>query len=191
MSGLTMSCPDWMALVALRERAAHAAHAGDTAEPAGWAEAVTHLDACPRCRREAMAADPLLVFRRLPVAEMPEAEERAEAESMRQAVAAMRSAKRLESRRSFAGWRRWAAAAVLTVASLTLGDRAPVELNPAVAEPATASAAGAVAVAAAPAAPSPAATAVLERLDGSDARVYQVDGKDLTAFMIVGDKVDV
>jgi hypothetical protein len=186
MSGLTMSCPDWTALVALRERAAHAS---DTAEPAGWAEAVTHLDACPRCRREAMAADPLLVFWRLPVTEMPEAEERAEAESMRQAVAAMRTAKRLESRRSFAGWRRWAAAAVLTVASLTLGDRAPVELNPAVAEPEAASAAGAVA--AAPEAPSPAATAVLERLDGSDARVYQVDGKDLTAFMIVGDKVDV
>ena len=186
MSGLGIigpnaSCPDWTALVALRER--------DDAEPAGWAEAMTHLDACPRCRREAMAADPLLVFRRLPVSEMPEAVEQAEAESMRQAVAAMRTAKRLESRRSFAGWRRWAAAAVLTVASLAMGDRAPVELNPAAAE--SAAAPEAVAVAAAPAAPSPAATAVLERLDGSDARVYQVDGKDLTAFMIVGDKVDV
>ena len=186
MSGLGIigpnaSCPDWTALVALRER--------DDAEPAGWAAAVTHLDACPRCRREAMAADPLLVFRRLPVSEMPEAMEQAEAESMRQAVAAMRTAKRLESRRSFAGWRRWAAAAVLTVASLAMGDRAPVELNRAVAE--SAAAPEAVAAAAAPEAPSPAATAVLERLDGSDARVYQVDGKDLTAFMIVGDKVDV
>ena len=181
MSG-SMSCPDWTALVALRERAADAA---DAAEPAGWAEAVTHLDACPRCRREAMAADPLLVFRRLPVAEMPEAVEQAEAESMRQAVAAMRTAKRLESRRSFAGWRRWAAAAVLTVASLAVGrDKAPVILSPAAVPEAAA-------VAAAPEAPSPAATAVLERLDGSDARVYQVDGKDLTAFMIVGDKVDV
>lgn len=177
-----MSCPDWTGLVALRERAAHAA---DTAEPAGWTEALTHLDACPRCRREAMAADPLLVFRRLPVTEMPEAVEQAEAESMRQAVAAMRTAKRLESRRSFAGWRRWAAAAVLTVASLAMGrDKAPVDLNPSAASEA-------VAVAAAPEAPSPAGTAVLERLDGSDARVYQVDGKDLTAFMIVGDKVDV
>ena len=188
MSGLGIigpnaSCPDWTALVALRER--------DDAEPAGWAEAVTHLDACPRCRREAMAADPLLVFRRLPVSEMPEAVEQAEAESMRQAVAAMRTARRLESRRSFAGWRRWAAAAVLTVASLAMGDRAPVELNPAAAEAAAVTASAAVAGAAAPEAPSPAATAVLERLDGSDARVYQVDGKDLTAFMIVGDKVDV
>jgi hypothetical protein len=183
----SVSCPDWTGLVALRERAADAAN---TAEPAGWAEAVTHLDACPRCRREAMAADPLLVFRRLPVTEMPEAMEQAQAESMRQAVAAMRTAKRLESRRSFAGWRRWAAAAVLAVASLAVGNKAPVELNPgAASEAVTASAA--VAAAAAPADPSPAATAVLERLDGSDARVYQVDGKDLTAFMIVGDKVDV
>lgn len=198
MSGLNTSgindrsCPDWTALVALRERAADAADAADTAEPAGWAAAVAHLDACPRCRREAMAADPLLVFRRLPVAEMPEAVEQAEAESMRQAVAAMRTAKRLESRRSFAGWRRWAAAAVLTVASLAVGDKAPVDLNPAVAAPAAAAASEAVAVAAAPEAPGPAGTAVLERLDGSeDARVYQVNGKNLTAFMIVGDKVDV
>jgi len=182
MNGPNTSCPDWTALVALRERAVDGV---DAAEPAGWAEAVAHLDACPRCRREAMAADPLLVFRRLPVSEMPEAVEQAEAESMRQAVAAMRTARRLESRRSFAGWRRWAAAAVLTVASLAMGDRAPVELNPAVTAP------EAPAAVAAPAAPSPAATAVLERLDGSDARVYQVDGKDLTAFMIVGDKVDV
>ena len=187
MSGLNMSCPDWTALVALRERAADAANSANAAEPAGWAEAVAHLDACPRCRREAMAADPLLVFRRLPVAEMPEAVEQAEAESMRQAVAAMRTARRLESRRSFAGWRRWAAAAVLTVASLAVGrDKAPVTLSPAAAVPEAAAA-----VAAAPEAPSPDGTAVLERLDGSDARVYQVDGKDLTAFMIVGDKVDV
>ena len=45
---------------------------------------------------------------------------------MRQAVAALRTAKRLESGRSFAGWRRWAAAAVLAVASLSLSwDKAP------------------------------------------------------------------
>lgn len=188
MSRPEMSCPDWTGLVALRERAADAAN---TAEPAGWAEAVAHLDACPRCRREAMAADPLLVFRRLPVTEMPEAEEQAEAESMRQAVAAMRTARRLESRRSFAGWRRWAAAAVLTVASLAVGrDKAPENLSLAAAVPEGVAVAPAVATAAIEA-PSPAGTAVLERLDGSDARVYQVDGKDLTAFMIVGNKVDV
>lgn len=191
---VSMSCPDWTALVALRERAADAADAANTAEPTGWAEAVAHLDACPRCRREAMAADPLLVFRRLPVTEMPEAEEQAEAESMRQAVSAMRTARRLESRRSFAGWRRWAAAAVLTVASLAVGrDKAPENLSlaAAAAPEAVAVAPAAFSAAAAIEAPSPAGTAVLERLDGSDARVYQVDGKDLTAFMIVGNKVDV
>jgi hypothetical protein len=38
----------------------------------------------------------------------------------------MRTAKRLDSRRSFAGWRRWAAAAVLAAASLSVSqDKAP------------------------------------------------------------------
>lgn len=163
-----MSCPDWTRLVALRER--------EEAEPAGWAAALAHLDACPRCRREAMAADPLLVFRRLPGAE---AAERAEAEAMCQAVAAMRTARRLESRRSFAGWRRWAAAAALALASLTVAgrDRSPAVLTPAAPAPV----ASAV----------PAGTATLEALDGADTRVYQIDGQDLTAFMIVGNKVDV
>ena len=110
-----MSCPDWTALAARG--------ALEDAEPAGWAEAVAHFDACSRCRREALAADPLLVFRRLPASEMPPAEEHSEVESMRQAVAAMRTARRLESRRSFAGWRRWAAAAVLAGVSLGGGPR--------------------------------------------------------------------
>ena len=106
---------------------------------------------------------------------------------MRQAVAAMRTARRLESRRSFAGWRRWAAAAVLTLASLSVGrDKSPVALSPAAPV-----APAAEVAAAAPEAPSPMAGTTLERLDGSDARVYQFDGKDLTTFMIVGNKVDV
>jgi hypothetical protein len=169
-----MSCPDWTRLVALRE--------GAEAEPAEWAEAMAHLDACPRCRREAVAADPLLVFRRLPAADLTEGDERAEAESMCQAVAAMRTARRLESRRRFAGWRRWAAAAVLAAASLSVSwDKAP---RP---EPAAPEAAEL-----APAAPLPAAGgATLERLDGSDARVYQMNGQGVTAFMIVDHKLDV
>jgi hypothetical protein len=177
----SMSCPDWTALAALRER-------GDD-EPAGWPEAVAHLDACPRCRRAAVTADPLLVFRRLPAVELPEGEERAEAEAMCQAVAAMRTARRLESRRSFAGWRRWAAAAVLAAASLAVGrDRSPTVPTVPMPRPAALP----VEVAARPAAASPAAgTATLEALDRSDVRVYQMDGQDLTAFMIVGSKVDV
>jgi hypothetical protein len=167
-----MSCPDWTRLVAARESA--------DAEPAGWTEAMAHLDACPRCRREAVAADPLLVFRRLsPV----EHDERAEAEAMRQAVAAMRTARRLDARRRFAGWRRWAAAAVLATASLAVSwDKAPrprperTALKPA---------------AAAPAVPAATVPATLEALDGSDARVYQMNGEGVTAFMIVDNKVDV
>lgn len=168
-----MSCPDWTRLVALRE--------GADAEPAEWTEAMAHLDACPRCRREAVAADPLLVFRRLPAVEH---DERAEAESMCQAVAAMRTARRLESRQRFAGWRRWAAAAVLAVASLAVSwDKAP-RPEPAPAIPKAAELA--------PAAPLPAAGgATLEPLDGSDARVYQMNGQGVTAFMIVDHKLDV
>ena len=167
-----MSCPDWTRLVALRE--------GADAEPAGWAEAMAHLDACPRCRREAVAADPLLVFRRLPAVEH---DERAEAESMCQAVAAMRTARRLDAHQRFAGWRRWAAAAVLATASLSVSwDKVPR------AEPERAALQPAVA---APAIPATTAPATLEALDGSDARVYQMNGEDLTAFMIVDNKVDV
>jgi hypothetical protein len=173
-----VSCPDWTRLVALRESA--------ETEPAEWTEAMAHLDACPRCRREAVAADPLLVFRRLPALEMPEGDERAEAEAMRQAVAAMRTARRLESRQRFAGWRRWAAAAVLAVASLSVSwDKVPrtQEPEPVALKPA----------AAAPAAPQPAAAgpAMLEALDGSDARVYQMNSQGMTAFMIVDHKADV
>ena len=111
---------------------------------------------------------------------MPAGDERAEAEAMRQAVAAMRTARRLESRQRFAGWRRWAAAAVLALASLSVSwDKVPKPApESAVLKPA----------APAPAVPRP---AMLEALDGSDARVYQMNGQDITAFMIVDHKVDV
>lgn len=188
MSGSLSACPDWTALVALRERA----DAGGSPEPAAWAAALDHLDGCPRCRRQAVAADPLLVFRRLPGAEMPG--ERAEAEAMVQAVAAMRTAERLESHRRFAGWRRWAAAAVLALVSLSVGrDRNPL-LAPQPTMPAPP-------VVSLPETASPAANgafnnsingaATLERLDSSDARVYQLNGKDLSVFMIVDHKIDV
>ena len=166
-----MSCPDWTRLVALRE--------GADAEPAEWAEAMAHLDACPRCRREAVAADPLLVFRRLPAVEH---DERAEAESMCQAVAAMRTAQRLDSHHR-AGWRRWAAAAVLAVASLSVSwDKAPRPEPVAVPKAAEL----------VPVEPLPAVgAATLEPLDGSNARVYQMNGQGVTAFMIVDHKLDV
>jgi hypothetical protein len=186
MSGQSVACPDWHGLVAQRERA----EAEGAGEPAVWGAALDHLDDCPRCRRQALAADPLLVFRRLPGAEASApAEERAEAESMIQAVTAMRTAARLESRRRFAGWRRWAAAAVLALVSLSVGrDRDPLLVQPAappvVSLPETASPASSSVGA-------NAGAATLERLDSSDARVYQLNGKDLSVFMIVDKKLDV
>ena len=115
-----VSCPDWSALAALRN-----ADRRDDAEPAGWAAAVAHLDACPRCRREALAADPLLVFRRLPALELDAG--RGALRGRVDAPGGGRHAhrpRRLESRRRFAGWRRWAAAAALAlVASLVGGPR--------------------------------------------------------------------
>ena len=56
---------------------------------------------------------------------MTEAQERAEVDSVRQAVAAMRAASRLESlegrRRGFAGsWKRWSAAAALALVTVTV-----------------------------------------------------------------------
>ena len=113
-----MSCPNWNALVILRER--------DGADPEGWTEALEHFDACRDCRDEALAADPVLVFRRMPALDLPAAAEASEVDSMRQAVAAMRTAKRLDSGRRFGGWRRWTAAAVLAGVSLSVSqDKAP------------------------------------------------------------------
>jgi hypothetical protein len=169
-----VSCPEWSRVAALRDD-----------EPAGWTEALEHLDACQHCRPEALKADPLLVFRRLPVTDLNPGEERSEAESMRLAVAAMRNAGRLESHHRFAGWRRWAAAAVLALASLALGrGRTPHS---------TAAMTAAVAPAAAQhsAAPAAAEPAAIEGLNRPGARVYHMDGEGLSVFMIVDESLDV
>lgn len=166
-----MSCPDWRLLAAGRER-------GGT-EAAGWTAAMGHFDACTLCRREALTADPLLVFRRLPAVELTPAEESSEVEAMRQAVAAMRTGKRIESRRSFAGWRRWAAAAVLAVASLAVGrDKFPA-LEPA------------AAVAPAPMPADAASVPALEGLNLPDARVYEWNSKELSVHLIFDESIDV
>jgi len=163
-----VSCPDWTALAPYRD-----------AEPDGWAAAVEHFDTCSLCRREALMADPLLVFRRLPVVELTPGEERAEVEAMRQAVAAMRTAERLDVRRGFAGWRRWAAAAMLAVAALSAGrGKAPL------AERAAAN----------PAAPAAAVTApgpTLEGVNRPGARVYHMDGEGISVFMVFDESLDV
>lgn len=181
MNAVTVACPEWSRLAALRAL-------GDT-EPEGWALALEHFDGCPSCRSAALKADPLLVFRRLPVAELNPAEERSEVESVRQAVAAMRTASRLESRRRFAGWRRWAAAAVLAFAFLAVGrDRSP-QLTPAtITAPAVqpspfrqpAAAEGSLAI---------------EGLNRPQARVYYLndldDGKKLRVAWVVDESLEI
>ena len=106
-------------------------------------------------------------------------------ESVRQAVTAMRTASRLESSRRFGGWRRWAAAAVLAFASLTVGrDREP--------QPAT--------TAAAPAAMQPVlfglgaaeGSSTIEGLNLPEARVYHLDGgKELQVTWIVDESLEI
>jgi len=167
-----VSCPDWSRLSAERKR--------DLSEPEGWTEALAHFDSCGLCRKEALAADPLLVFRRLPAADLTPAAERLEVESMQQAVAAMRTARRLETRGRFAGWRRWAAAAVLAAASLGVGrDKSPQLQEEVAAVPPV------YAPAARPAVPT------IEDLDRPGARVYQMGDEGFSISMIIDERFDV
>ena len=171
MTAVTATCPEWSRLAALRTLQ-------DT-EPEGWALALEHFDGCSRCRPEALKADPLLVFRRLPVAE-----------AVRQAVVAMRTASRLKSRRRFAGWHRWAAAAVLVLASLAVGRDLP-------SSPETgAKVANIVAPPVAPPVPVPVLSlgpdSPLEELN-PETRLYVSarEGADFKAYMMINEKFDV
>jgi hypothetical protein len=172
-----VSCPNWTALAAHRQERWGV-------EPDGWQAALEHFDACQACRREALAADPTLLFRRLPEIARTPADEEAEVQSMRQAVAAMRSASRIEaSQRSFA-WRRWAAAAVLALAALTLGRDGDPTLDRT----------SNVAVSSVPApvvlpvgGPEP---PLHEGLDLPEARIYQHDEEQLRVLMVIDPSFD-
>jgi len=181
-----VTCPDWKLLVAERDAG------GD--DPPGWSTAVAHMDECDGCRRTALAADPTLVFRRLPAVDV----DRAEVDSMRRAVANLRQASRVMSeaaddaaprrrrRRLADRLRHAAAAAVLAAAGLGLwfvgvADDAPatrpVEPTPAVATAAPWAAAG---------------LPVFEDLSRPhQADVYQVGEEDLTVVMVVDETLDI
>lgn len=174
-----MSCPDWTALAAHR-------HEGGP-EPEGWSEALAHFDGgCALCRKAALKADPTLVFRRLaqvPAATMTEARERAEVESVRQAVAAMRAASRLESagKRKRAGWKRWPAAAAVAMMVLTIPSDDPRRPE----EQAAIFEAGALAA-------GPADDMPLEgALNLPEARVYQLSQDDLAVVMVVDESINI
>ncbi|HEV7516675.1 MAG TPA: hypothetical protein VGR07_10280 [Thermoanaerobaculia bacterium] len=201
---MTGPCPDWRDLTALRNDApfAHAVAAG---EPAGWSAALEHLDGCPACRRAAVAADPTLLFRRLPAlaTEMSADAEAAEVDSMRQAVAAMRTARRLEpasERAAWAAWKRWAAAASLVAAALSLGAghslRRDTPATSVAAIPSIAGVAVPLPVTVAPMQAVPRFVSeqapMVEELNRPAARVYQMDGgKNLSVVMIVDERLDV
>ena len=169
-----MSCPNWSAL---------AAHRNDLkrfrreTEPEGWTDALAHFDSCSVCRRQALVADPTLVFRRMPVPELTPDQERDEVAAVRQAVAALRTASRLDALEtrprpvSFSGWKRWAAAAILAVASLSLGK-----------DPGTVAEKAEISGADLP---------VIEGLNLPDARVYQYSGEDLAVALIFDESLDV
>ncbi len=191
-----MSCPDWQTLAAWRDEPR-------AEEPAEWSDALAHLDrGCPSCRRAAVAADPTLVFRRLAaVPETTPAQEASDAEAMRRAVAAMRAASRVESpeRLKTINWKRWAAAAALAVAALSMpGDEARLrrtasliaEATPAVLSAGSPSVAG-LSASVFPAAVFPAANGdpIVEGVNGPDARVYQMESDELTVVMVVDENL--
>jgi hypothetical protein len=192
--GSVSGCLDfqsWRRLAAARD-----ASPGD---PPGWEQALRHLDDCSACRTAAVAADPLLAFRRLP----PPALAADEAESMQLRVAALCGASRVAAAptsRSLAypwfasSWlappRRLAAAlplrqlaaAAVVAAALLAGGNAPQRAVPAPA-PTHASAPAIDAVLA--------AEPVLDELDRPFDHVVQWNGDDLSVVLVVDGRLGV
>ena len=182
-----MSCPDWSRLAGERRTADAAA----SAEPAAWRQALKHLDGCGECRDEALEADPVLLFRRLPTF----APDAAAIEDMRSGVAALRRAQRLVGgveragepeavRRPSRWWGRAAAAAIL--AAGLLGFRPDAEHASRV-PPDAWSTGSPVPVARLEA---PAAFAV-DEIDRPTASVYHFDDDEVGVVMVVDAGLDV
>lgn len=178
------ACPDWRAL---------AAHRRDpqAAEPAGWAEALAHFDRCGRCRPAALAADPTLLFRRLRET-APDLGGDDDVAAIRQGVAALRAASRLEGeRRQGTPWKRWAAAAALAVAALASGSTRTggpegwsAEAGLAPLEPALV--AGEVQLPG-----GQEIRPVVDGVDRPDARVYQMQDEKLSIAMVVHESLEI
>lgn len=191
-----MTCPDWRRLVAARER-------GAGEDPSGWREALEHLEVCPRCRRAALQADPLLALRDLP-------EPALEGDEGRRMVAATRALRRRQA--ATVRWRRRAAAAVAVVtvvAALAVGSGilergdettrvargTSEEVTPAEGAGDLASttdtATGARRSAARETAPASTTSmpSVLD-LEQSTARVYEVTDADLAVVVVIDDELD-
>ncbi|MEM7351320.1 MAG: hypothetical protein AAF657_10970 [Acidobacteriota bacterium] len=122
-----MSCPDWQSLAAQRDHG--------SGEVPGWQAALDHLESCKACEAEALAADPTLLFRRLPVLEA----DTQEIEAMQRAVR-MRRREAVEPASGRRSWLRAAAVAAVLLggawltARVTLAPESPASLQGTVAE---------------------------------------------------------
>lgn len=94
-------------------------------EPAGWDDAVAHLDACSACRARALSIDPTLGFRRLPELDV----DAAEIEAMQHSVALLRRNRQLSAQQGEVlqeahqarAWRWWRPAAAALAVGMGLG----------------------------------------------------------------------
>jgi hypothetical protein len=175
---LQLSCPDWRRLAAERDAA--------PGDPAGWEDALRHLDGgCPRCRAAAIAADPLLAFRRLPAPGFAADE----ADAMRLRVAALRGAAAVTAparAHRDPRVRRTAAAAVVALAVLA-GGNLPHNNNNNNDNVSVALAAPRVPALDAALAAEP----VLEDLDQPFDHVVQWNGDDLSVVLVVDGRLSV
>lgn len=183
-----MSCPAWDRLAVERPASADSV---DAREPEGWREALEHLDGCDECRSAALAADPVLLFRRLPAV----AADAATVDDVRAGVAALRRAHRVAGgidrprkargrRHSLRWWGRAAAAVVLTAGLLGLRpdvedpQRAPANPRSAAEPPSIAQW------------ERPTGFAV-DDIEHPTASVYHFDAEDLGVVMVVDAGLDV
>jgi hypothetical protein len=183
---------DWQALTAHRRQRA-------AAEPAGWREAVAHLADCPPCRRQALAADPTLLFQGLPDA----AVDAGEVAAMRAGVAALRRARALastavdrrDSRRPAPDRHRrllqGVAAAGLAAAALTLTPAARVEGPLAPDAPAAVGAALPATVWGPELLSEVGQLPMVEEVAGPEGRIYQLRQGDFAVVMVVDESLDI
>jgi len=164
-------CPDWRSLAAARD--------ASPADPRGWEEALAHLDGCPSCRLAALAADPLLAFRRLPGPALAADE----VEQMRVRLAALRGAGRLAPRSRRVAVPQAAAASVVALALLA-GGNAPQRLGGDAGPVLSAATSPALAAALA-------AEPLLEELDQPFDQVVQWNADDLSVVLVVDGRLGV
>jgi hypothetical protein len=180
-------CPDWRGIALERE-------ADPLVDPAGWDEARAHLALCEACRREALAADPLLLFAGLPLA-ASEVAPTAAITAMQDSVLAMVRASRVAAPADSGNSRRSAAAlryaAGFVVASLLAFSGAPGERRGGEAALADAAAPAETEALAARSESVDFAQPMVEELDRPEARVYELSNTDLAVVMIVDAGLDV